>query len=334
MKKTTYGHLGQAQRYQIQAFLKAGKNKAFIASELGCARSTIYREIARNSTQSGSGKPPDHYKYKAKNAQDFADRRAYRKPPLKSIDLQVCRRLHFLLPKDWSPEQIAKSCKVRGIQMLSVESIYKWIYELRKKTGGPDYVPNLRQGHRKRRKRRLLRRKRAIIPDRISIAQRPVIVAQGTRAGDLETDLVKCTNGYLVTVTDRKTLFNLAAIVPNKEAGTVAAALKKLLLPLKSVLFTITSDNGAEFVRHKEVAEALDIDWYFADPYCSQQRGCNENQNGLFRQYFPLSFDLNTCTHNYLHWIQNKLNYRPRKKHNFITPIKLFPKIPGVALGT
>lgn len=328
MKKTTYRHLGPEQRYQIHAFLLAGHSQAFIARQLGVAPSTISRELARNSTH--SAKPPD--KYKPANAQRFATHRAYKRPPSKSTDPAICRRLHFLLPRDWSPQQIAATCKERGLAMLSVESIYLWIYRLRS-GGGADYTPNLRHRHRKTRKRRLLKQRRPIIKDKVSIHRRPEVVARAGRSGDLETDLVQCKSGYLLTITDRTTLFNFIYPLPNKEAATVEAALRKVLSPFKGKLFTITSDNGTEFARHQQVAGALGIDWYFADPYCSQQRGCNENQNGLIRQYFPPSFDLSAVPEGYVAKVQTKLNHRPRKKNNFVAPVKLFLKTPAVALA-
>ena len=329
MKKTTYRHLSLEQRYQISALLLAQKSKAFIARELGVARSTITRELARNSTH--SAKPPD--KYKPRAAQNFADHRTYRRPPVKSTDPDICRRLHLMLPTDWSPEQIANTCKKQGIAMLSTESIYQWIYKQRDTPGGIDYIKHLRQRHRKTRKRRLRKDRRVIIKNKVSIHQRPEVVNEGARIGDLEVDLVKCTNGYLLTATDRKSLFNFIVSIPNKEAGTVQQALTSALLPYKGKLFTITSDNGTEFVRHKEVAQALGIDWYFADPYCSQQRGCNENQNGLIRQYFPSHFDLVNAREGYVQWAQNNLNHRPRKKNNFIAPNEIFFKLPTVALA-
>lgn len=321
MTQKHYRHLSREQRYQIEAFIKANQKPAFIAIELGVSRSTIYRELNRNSTQSAMGTPC----YKAANADDFARHRAYKRPPVKSVAPITLRYLRWLLKAGWSPQQIAATCKQRAITMLSHESIYTWIYRQRSK-GIADFTPMLRWSHRKRRKRSLRKGRRCIIADRVSIAQRPEVVADRTRTGDLETDLVKCTNGYLVTVTDRKTLFNLVAAVPHKEADLVAAALQKLLLPYKGQLFTITSDNGTEFVRHKEVAEALGIDWYFADPYCSHQRGCNENQNGLFREYFPNDFDLSKVTEQQVLEKQHRINRRPRKKNGYIAPIKLFPK--------
>src|SRR5690606_11392704 len=156
------------------------------------------------------------------------------------------------------------------------------------------------------------------------ISQRPTEVNEEKRTGDLEADLMKCTNGYLLTITERKTLFNFISKIPNKEAATVNEAVIRTLEPFKDRIYTITSDNGTKFVHHEQIAKALQIDWYFADPYRSQQRGRNENQNGLIRQYMGRKTDLSKCSDQDVLNIQNKLNYRPRKKLDYQTPIKLF----------
>ncbi len=225
--------------------------------------------------------------------------------------------------RHWSPEQIAGTCRKRDIQMLSVESIYLWIYAQKKK--GIDYAKHLRRHHRKRRKRRLTKQPRTIIQNKVSIHDRPQIVAEQGRIGDFETDLVKCQNGYLVTITERKTLFNLIEKIPNKEAASVQKAIIKALQPYKEMVKTITSDNGTEFANHQKIAQELQCNWFFADPYKSQQRGANENQNGLIRQFFTNKTDLNNIEENEIKLVQNKLNARPRKKANFETPNNLFP---------
>lgn len=142
------------------------------------------------------------------------------------------------------------------------------------------------------------------------------------RLGDWETDLMRCTNGYLLTITERKSLFNFIVKIPNKEAETVKKAIIMTLKPFKNHIKTITSDNGTEFAKHEEIAAKLYIDWFFADPYCSQQRGCNENPNGLIRQYLTRKTNLNLLSQTDITNIQNKLNNRPRKKNNFLSPIK------------
>ena len=311
-----YFQLNLEQRYQIQANHEAGISTLKIANKLGVHRSTIYRELKRNSTV--GAKPPD--KYKAKNAQIFMEQRCYKPVAIYAGNAAVIRKIKWLLNLDWSPEQIVNTCKKRGIKMMSIEAIYLWIYAHRKT--GKDYTNNLRRHHRKRRKRKLSKQPRVIIKDKISIHQREEVINKQQRIGDWEADLVKAKNGYVVNITERKSLFNIIEKVQTKDALSVQEAIIKALLPYKNKIFSITSDNGTEFANHQKIAKALDIDWYFADPYKSQQRGCNENQNGLIRQYIKRDTDLNLISENALKKVQEKLNNRPRKKIKFLSPKK------------
>jgi IS30 family transposase len=74
---------------------------------------------------------------------------------------------------------------------------------------------------------------------------------------------------------------------PTKEAYEVTEAILKLMEPLRGVIQTITSDNGKEFANHIYIEQKLGIDFYFAEPYKSWQRGLNEHTNGLIREYIP-----------------------------------------------
>jgi transposase, IS30 family len=94
----------------------------------------------------------------------------------------------------------------------------------------------------------------------------------------------------------------------------------KALLPLKEELKTITSDNGKEFAQHQEIAQALDVNFYFAKPYHSWEReeqiaaANRENTNGLIRQYFPKATCFENITHQQVEYVQNKLNNRPQRQ--------------------
>ena len=312
-----FTHLSQEQRYQIEALKTAGHTQKYIADFLLVHKSTISRELSRNSTQ--TAKPQG--KYKAAQANCFAQKRVFMPQKLKSANMGIGRRLSWLLRRDWSPEQIASCCALRGIKMLSTEGIYLWIYSQPRTP--VDYTSYLRRHHRKRRKRKLKNQPRTIIKNRVSIHDRPPEVIEQTRFGDMETDLVKCQNGYLLTITERKSLFNLIVKLPNKEAITVQNAIISALLPVQKSIKTITSDNGTEFAYHQKISQILAVPWFFADPYCSQQRGCNENQNGLIRQYFKRNTDLNLISQHAINQVQNKLNNRPRKKNNYVSPTKL-----------
>lgn len=123
---------------------------------------------------------------------------------------------------------------------------------------------------------------------------------------------------------ERKSGFALLAKVPNKSADLVGRAIEAKLKPLSSRVKTLTVDNGKEFADHQAIDQTLGIQTYFADPYCSWQRGSNENFNGLLRQYIPKKRRMETVTDEELNMIENRLNHRPRKRLGFKTPHEVF----------
>ncbi|MCP4486716.1 MAG: IS30 family transposase [Gammaproteobacteria bacterium] len=157
----------------------------------------------------------------------------------------------------------------------------------------------------------------------MSIDQRPSIVENRSRFGDLEADLIigKNHNQAIVTINDRVSGMLKMKKISAKEANLVATTINEMLDDWIPFTYTITSDNGKEFADHKRIAETLQIDYYFAHPYHSWERGSNENLNGLIRQYFPKKTDFTQITDMEIENIQNKLNNRPRKRFNYQTPI-------------
>ena len=156
----------------------------------------------------------------------------------------------------------------------------------------------------------------------MSIDERPKVVDEKTRIGDWEIDTVigKGHSGALVTVVERVTKFTLSAQVANKSAELVMAATIRLLMPFAGAVHTITADNGKEFAYHQQITAALKATVYFCHPYCSWQRGLNENTNGLLRQYFPKSTNFKLIGQREVDIAVDKLNRRPRKTLNFKTP--------------
>jgi len=94
--------------------------------------------------------------------------------------------------------------------------------------------------------------------------------------------------GFLVTVVDCKSKFTMIKNITTKHTDVVTQALIEMMSPVKNISHTIISDNGKEFAYHKQVAAALNTDFYFANPYHSRERGLNEHSNGLIRQYLPM----------------------------------------------
>lgn len=167
------------------------------------------------------------------------------------------------------------------------------------------------------------------IPNRVSIHDRPP-EADGTRFGDWELDLIvgKGQRSALVTITERRTNYILIEYVPDKHPQTITETVWRMLLPFRGkALKTITTDNGIEFRLHEIFARKLRTKVYFADSYCSWQKGAIENANKLIRQYFPKGTDFNLITKEEIHEVQKKINSRPRLKLNFETPTMVFYKL-------
>ena len=156
-----------------------------------------------------------------------------------------------------------------------------------------------------------------------SIHDRPIEVDKRSRYGDYEVDLIVGANhkGGLLTMNDRKTGIVKIRKIGGKNSKHIAKQIITALKKEKGRLHTITSDNGKEFAEHEYISKKLCIDFYFADPYSSWQRGSNENLNGLIRQYFPKKTNFETVSNKEIKMVENQLNRRPRKRFGFRSPI-------------
>jgi len=128
----------------------------------------------------------------------------------------------------------------------------------------------------------------------------------------------------LVSQVERKSGYTLVAALPRRTAKAFREATVKILRPFKARVHTLTLDNGTEGAEHERIAKSLAAKVYFAHPYCSWERGTNENTNGLIRQYFPKRRNLTTVTQTELDHAMQRLNHRPRKRLGFKTPYEVF----------
>ena len=319
-----YTQLTQVQRYQIYALMKAELNQSEIAAIIGVNKSTISRELRRNRGLKG---------YRPKQAHQLAMTRRQTKTQPRITD-EDWRLVEDLLREDWSPEQISLWLAQHKRLSISHEWIYLYVLEDKRLDG--DLYRHLRC-QKLRKKRYGAYDRRGQLPNRVSINERPAIVERRTRLGDWELDTIigKRHKQAIVSLTERKSRLSLIAKVPTKEAESVKNAVLALLSPLSAYVHTITSDNGKEFARHEAIAEALEADFYFANPYASWERGLNENTNGLIRQYFPKDCDFTAITDKDIQQAMNKLNNRPRKCLGMKTPNQVFFGInPPVALAS
>ena len=219
----------------------------------------------------------------------------------------------------WSPEVICGRVNKESNKKLSFKTIYRYIWN-DKVRGGSLYKLLPHKGKRYK----YGDSKRCKIPNRVDISQRPAIVNEKTRIGDLEGDTIIGVRGTfkecLLTLVDRSSKFTMVRKIPNKTAYSVEKAMDKCYEESTIPFLTVTYDNGTEFTNHQKITESIGCDVYFARPYRSCDRGLNEHTNGLIRRYFPKKTDFSKITDEKIQQVQDLLNNRPRKSLNYLTP--------------
>ena len=304
-----YTHLSQTERYQISALLKAGHSPSEIAANLHRHRSTIHREISRNSGLRG---------YRPRQAELLASQRSEHSRNAPKISRSLWQSVTELLEEKLSPEQISAQLEV------SHETIYKHVYA--DKSLGGDLYRHLRCQKKRRKRYAGGRDRRGQIIGRRPISERPAHVEKRSRVGHWEGDTLigKGHKQAIVSLVERKSGYAILRKVSKKTSELVGSEIIKGLEPISDKVKTITFDNGLEFSKHAAIDKVLKSKSYFADPFSSWQRGSNENLNGLVRQYIPKTRPLSTVTHDELAMIQDRLNNRPRKRLGFKTPNEVF----------
>ena len=321
-----YKQLTEALRYQLSALNESGMNQTQIALQLGVNQSSISRELKRNTGKRG---------YRVKQADGKAAARRKNAISCPVMTPETIQEITSKIKENWSPEQIAGrlDSKLEKVIKVSHETIYKFIWA-DKKQGGDLYTYLRRKAKKYTSRSKEKQAGRGFIKDRVGIEERPREVDERSRIGDWEIDLVigKGHSGALLTIVERVTRYTVTKRIFDKSARTVTDATVELLAPFKKSVLTITADNGKEFAYHKEVSKELDCGYYFADPYCSWQRGLNENTNGLLRQYWPKSTDFKLICDDSVRANLVQLNNRPRKMLLFSTPFEMMKKhMPALA---
>jgi transposase, IS30 family len=320
---TGYQHLTYEERCQIYALKQRGDSLSQIARQLRVHKSTVSRELRRNSChKSYCCKQADA---RAQERRKLVNNRPHKMRPTVVIEIEA------KLNQQWSPEQISGwLARHKPEYRVSHETIYRHVWA--DKRSGGILFKQLRHHGKKYNKRGSGKAVRGCIPNRVGIEERPIVVDDKSRAGDWEIDTVSGRKGQgaaIVSMVDRASKLTKLAKVPSKNAKIVAAALMKKLKTrqLKGVVLTITADNGKEFAYHEQIRRALGAMFFFANPYHSWERGLNEHTNGLIRQYFPKGESLDYVTQEDLDRVEILLNSRPRKVLNYATPMEVFNQL-------
>jgi IS30 family transposase len=330
-----YTQLSEENRYQIKALLDAGHNQSEVARTIGVHRSTVSRELNRNVANDG----PEGKDYCPKTAQELTNHRHRDKPKHRRFTERLKQQARqWLITEKLSPELISGRWGVMGIDGVSHETIYQWIWaaKLNKDPTDKDLYRHLKHGRGKA-KRGNRQDSRGRIKGRVSITERPEVVEKRSRLGDIEVDLMmgKAHKSALLVLTDRTTLLTALEKVTSRKAEGIANRITQRLdrIP-SSFIKTLTFDNDKAFARHQKIADQLEADTFFTRPYTSQDKGTVENRIWVLRRFFPKGTDLRDISRERIKTVEQYLNFRPVRKFDYLSPIQQTLKHRCVALIT
>jgi IS30 family transposase len=312
-------HLTAADRGKIEILLQEKYTNKQIAKKLGRNPSTIGREIKKGLDGS--------YIYHAWVAQVAYKTNRVRCKQIPKLDhpanYRLRSRIVACLQKGWDPSMIAGRLSGEGFNLtVCAETIYEWIYSSIWAIAEKLYQ-YLRYGKRRRTKHKGRSAQRSKIPNRVSIHDRPAIVAKKARLGDWEGDSVVYTHKHAINTVNER-ISSLVAFTKLTRKTAVATAEAVICKLSQYIAYTITFDNGSEFTQHGLITDAIGIDVYFADPYSSWQRGANENSNRQLRAFLPKRSDIRDLTQEELDNIAEELNNKPRRRLKWHTPLEVY----------
>ena len=356
-KKKQYKHLTHEQRIKIETlinikveFNKQAYNQSQIAEIVGVDKSTICRELRKRikskiSIKSGKIK---NLPYSASLAQDdYLFKRGLSKAKY-ILDKHPKLRTYIenkIKYDKWSPDVIAgyiekhQLYQTDGFTSISTTTIYRAIHYGLLKVRKKDTRRMLKFEHKSTAKysKPISSSKREH-----SIELRPKSIDTREEFGHYEIDTVigssKGNNACLLTITERKTRFELIFKLDSKTSDNVTKVFMNLKDTLGSnfnkVFKSFTSDNGTEFSNYKEIIKYINSMIYFCHPYSSYERGTNEKNNGMIRYFIKKGEKIDKYSQIQINGIADWINNYPRKlldystsKEEFMNHVKDIPKI-------
>jgi len=311
-----YQQLSLDERYRIGALRHERLSLRKIAERLGRAPSTISREVRRN-------RYPTDGNYRALHADSITRTRRKNSRRNSHFSAHQWKEIETLLRLDWSPEQVSGHLRKISKIRISHETIYRWIW-IDRALGGTLWK-HLRGAQKKRRKRYGKNDSRGRLAGKRSIDERPKHVEKRRQTGHWEIDTVHGSGRHsILTLVERRSGYveigKIAAVTMEEANRAMIELISRHYRNYKS----ITSDNGGEFHGYHRIEKITGIPFYFCHPHHSWERGTNENTNGLIRQYLPKGKDLTSLTQERCDEIAEILNSRPRKRHQYKTPLEIF----------
>lgn len=317
-------YMTRDERYQLEAYLRAGKPVSWIAREMGFCERTIYYEKKRGQVQlvrNPRGYLIDTIEYSADKAQqkhEYNQTAKGRQLKIRNDRAYADFLERKILTDRFSPAAALAAARRAGYQTsVCVSTLYSyiekgvflhltnkdlWVKGQKKKRG---YQPVRRIAH-------------PLLP---SITTRPEEIGQRSECGHWEMDLVvgkAGTKPVLLTLTERRTRKEIIRKLKNRKAETIRKELERL--KTKENFRSITTDNGSEFMEYDQLIKAVSCPVYYCHSYAAWEKGSNENHNRMIRRFFPKGTDFTRVTKKQIQAVQDWMNGYPRKILGWMTP--------------
>jgi IS30 family transposase len=321
-----YSQLTLADRRQLHHLVARKVPINEMARQLGRHRSTIYREIRRNTFHDQEFSEYSGYFSTVADGLSKERRRRLRKlrrhPQLRRMVIEK-------LEAYWSPEQIAGRLLADGISLVRIckETIYRFIYG--KEDGAHGLYRYLPEARRKRRPRGSRKPRNSVFPASHRISQRPEFIGDRSVFGHWEGDLLifkrELGHANVTSLVERKSRYTVMIKNPSRHSRPIMEKIIETFSPLPSqARQSFTFDRGTEFAGFRALEDGIGASSWFCDPSAPWQKGAVENANKRIRRFMPGNTDLVAVSQCDLTQLARHLNDQPRKCLGYKTPAEVF----------
>jgi len=338
IKKKKYKHINYVERTQIERWYNIDKkSKKEISELLNKSERTVRREIKRGLVDNLTYEWKEIWVYSADVAEKEYQYYLKAKGPELKIgnDYQLVKYIENGIKKGRkSPEILIAEIERESLE-FKVDVCAKTIRNMIKlgtvfNIKSKDMI--YRKVYKEKNKEKRVASK---APAEKSIEYRPKEANTREEYGHWEGDLVIGKEGkgaVLFTLTERRTREEIIIKLPNKKAENVSSAIDRLEREYKRIFYkkfkTITFDNGGEFKRYEELEQSCRrkgkrLEVYYAHPYCSGERGSNENNNRLIRRFIPKGRCITNISEEFIQGIEDWINTLPRPMFKYKTSLEV-----------
>lgn len=308
----SYNHLTLNDRKNISKYYKLGYSYSEIGARIGKDKSTVCRELKRNSTLRKSFHGHKYkYHYAAITAHKKASKRLTKgkiSPKLEQFRIYLGEQIQLKQTFEDFYYQIKNDMTYQFVKIPSIKTMYNW-YHGKKISFKQTNVYKTKTYNKHPKDTRTSYK---------SIHDREIVLNDYETRGHYEIDLVLSggkNKGGVLTFNHRATMKYYVAKVEDKRAETINRVLRGLIEEIGSdYIYSITSDNGSEFSYTEVIENMYNLNWYKADPYCSGQRGQNERLNRDLRVYYPKGTNFSNISIVDLKKTETLINKKHRRK--------------------